>query len=414
MNIPFIEFRGVSKQFGANKVLDCVDLRIYEGEVTTIIGLSGSGKSVLLKHIIGLLKPDEGEVLFQGKPLSKMSKSEQNITLSRISYMFQQNALFDSMTVYENIAFPLQEKTNLAKKEIDKRVMARIAQTELTEAAQQYPSELSGGMQKRAALARALVTDPKAVLFDEPTTGQDPVRKNAILSMIAQYQRKFGFTAILVSHEIPDVYFISNRILALYQRKIVFQGSPEEFEDFKHPFQDEVIQSLEKLQQELTGMYSKRQFILQNHSLRKRLRNGEMYTILVYTIRKSELMTENIEKFSFQESIKDVELCIVDYFNNLGGFSARLNISEFVTIMPYSRIDEAEGMFKDFLENLNKRKLKGDIIAEINADHSKYRIEFTLMVGFAEGNTDMDIAAVVDSARAKQKETVRLYRDVRR
>ena len=114
--------------------------------------------------------------------------------------------------------------------------MARIEQTELLDAVGKYPSELSGGMQKRVALARALVTDPGIVLFDEPTSGQDPIRKNAILSMIAQYQKKFGFTAILVSHEIPDVYFISNRILVLYERKVVFQGTPEELEDLEHPF----------------------------------------------------------------------------------------------------------------------------------------------------------------------------------
>ena len=125
-------------------------------------------------------------------------------------------------------------------------------------------------MQKRVALARALITDPQIVLFDEPTTGQDPVRKNAILSMIAQYQRKFNFTAIMVSHEIPDVYFISNRILALYDKTIVFQGTPEELGNFDHPFNDEVIHSLEGLQKELTGLYSKRQFKVLNHIQLKR------------------------------------------------------------------------------------------------------------------------------------------------
>ena len=260
MDAPLIEFKDVTKRFGPRTVLDRVNLQIYEGQVTTIIGLSGSGKSVLLKHIIGLLKPDEGTILFKGKPLATMRRKEKAASLARISYMFQDNALFDSMTVYENIALPLRETTKLKNAEIDLRVTARIEQSELSDSADKYPSELSGGMQKRAALARALVTDPKIVLFDEPTSGQDPVRKNAILSMIAQYQRKFGFTAVLVSHEIPDVYFISNRILALYDRAIVFQGTPEELEKFDHPFKDEVIHSLEGLQKELTGLYSKRQF----------------------------------------------------------------------------------------------------------------------------------------------------------
>jgi phospholipid/cholesterol/gamma-HCH transport system ATP-binding protein len=231
MDIPLIEFRNVTKRFGTKTVLERVNLQIYEGQITTIIGLSGSGKSVMLKHIIGLIQPDEGAIYFRGKPIAQMKKSEIASSFAQISYMFQGNALFDSLTVYENIALPLRETTNLKKEEIDRRVMDRIEQTELTEAIYKYPSELSGGMQKRAALARALITDPQIVLFDEPTTGQDPVRKNAILSMIAQYQRKFNFTAILVSHEIPDVYFISNRVLALYDRQIVFQGTPEELEN---------------------------------------------------------------------------------------------------------------------------------------------------------------------------------------
>src|SRR5512135_3426181 len=263
MDTPLIEFRNVTRRFGSRTVLEDVNLKIYEGEVTTVIGLSGAGKSVLLKHIIGLMKPDEGTIIFRGKPLSTVKKSESSFL--RISYMFQDNALFDSMTVHENIALPLRETTNLGKADIDRRVMARIEQTELGEAAHRYPSELSGGMQKRVALARALVVDPQIVLFDEPTSGQDPLRKNAILSMIAQYQRKFGFTAILVSHEIPDVFFISNRILALYDRKIAFQGTPRELEKFEHPFKDEVIRSMEGLRDEMTGLYSRRQFIL-NHA----------------------------------------------------------------------------------------------------------------------------------------------------
>jgi phospholipid/cholesterol/gamma-HCH transport system ATP-binding protein len=138
-----------------------------------------------------------------------MNRTEWDKLMIRISYMFQNNALFDSLTLYENIALPLRQTTRLAKKEIKKRVMARAEQTELTGEISKYPSELSGGMQKRVALARALVTDPEIVLFDEPTTGQDPVRRNAILGMIGEYQKKIGFTAVLISHDIPDVFFIA-------------------------------------------------------------------------------------------------------------------------------------------------------------------------------------------------------------
>src|SRR5690606_6152072 len=154
--------------------------------------------------------------------VNEMTRAERDRYLSRISYMFQNNALFDSLTVFDNVAMPLKFNTRLSRSEIEKRVMARIEQTELTEAPQRYPAELSGGMQKRVALARALLTDPEIILFDEPTTGQDPIRKNAILSMISEYQRQLGFTAVLVSHDIPDIYFISNRIVALHEGRIAF------------------------------------------------------------------------------------------------------------------------------------------------------------------------------------------------
>jgi len=176
---PLVEFRGMSKAFGNRNILNRIDFSIYKGEVTTLIGLSGTGKSVTLKHIIGMLKPDEGQILYRGKPIDKMTKKEWNDYIGRISYMFQNNALFDSMTVFENVAMPLKHTTKLKKKEIETKAMARIEQTELTEVADEYQAEISGGMQKRVALARALVTDPHIVLFDEPTTGQDPVRKNA-------------------------------------------------------------------------------------------------------------------------------------------------------------------------------------------------------------------------------------------
>ena len=207
MEDVLIEFKNVTKRFGKRTVLDNVDLQILDGHVTTIIGKSGTGKSVLLKHIIGLLDPTEGTIFFKGKPLGDMNRSEFDAFRSQFSYCFQNNALFDSLTVFGNIAMPLQQKTKLNKKEIEQKVLEKMEQLEIAEFGNKYPSELSGGMQKRAALARALVTDPKIVLFDEPTTGQDPIRKNAILSMIAQNQKRFGFTTIMISHEIPDVFF---------------------------------------------------------------------------------------------------------------------------------------------------------------------------------------------------------------
>jgi phospholipid/cholesterol/gamma-HCH transport system ATP-binding protein len=405
MNAPFMEFQHVTKRFGSLTVLDDVNFRIYEGEVTTIIGLSGSGKSVLLKHIIGLLQPDAGVILFEGKPLGDMSREELKKTLSQVSYMFQGNALFDSLTVYENIALPLRETTSMTKGEIDKRVMARIEQTELTEAAHRYPSELSGGMQKRAALARVLVTDPKIVLFDEPTTGQDPVRKNAILSMIAQYQKKFGFTAILVSHEIPDVYFISNRLLALYQSKIVFQGSPEAFEDFDHPFQTEVIRSLEGLQHELTGMYSKRQFKIQNHARMKRSGNGEGYAVLVHALRDNDFSAD-AGHGSFEEILKGVQQSVAEYFAAAGGISSRIARNECVTVLPYSNTPEAEALSSDFVSSMKENNAKGIRLMDNAGNNAGC---FKLLVGINQGLPADEIENVIEQARARQKEVARLY-----
>ena len=406
MESPLIEFKDVAKHFGDRSVLERVNLQIYEGQVTTIIGLSGSGKSVLLKHIIGLLKPDEGTILFKGKPLGEMKKSESAANFAQISYMFQDNALFDSMTVYENIALPLRETTNLSKAKIDSMVMARIKQTELEDAAYKYPSELSGGMQKRAALARALVTDPRIVLFDEPTSGQDPVRKNAILGMIAQYQRKFGFTAILVSHEIPDVYFISNRILALYDRSIVFQGSPEELENFVHPFKNEVIRSLEGLQKELTGLYSKRQFKVMHHVQLKQ--TTRVYCIVVFSLDDLDIIRTGAGHDAAQVAIQSLGIYIDKHFGPIGGFSTRRHSNEFVTLLPYSDLMEAESILKDFAKDFQERGIHDVWAGARKQARSAGCVEFTVLAGIAQGQPVADIDSVIDAAKSQQKEIARL------
>jgi len=407
-NTPLIEFKNVTKRFGSQTVLQNVNLQIYEGQVTTIIGLSGSGKSVLLKHIIGLLKPDEGTILFHGKPLTEMKKSEVTALLARISYMFQGNALFDSLTVYDNIALPLRETTNLKKAEIHRRVMARIEQTELIEASHKYPSELSGGMQKRVALARSLITDPQIVLFDEPTTGQDPVRKNAILSMIAQYHRKFNFTAIMVSHEIPDVYFISNRILALYDKTIVFQGTPEELGNFDHPFNDEVIHSLEGLQKELTGLYSKRQFKVLNHVQLKRRTSGENYCIAAFTLTNLDAIISSMGHDAAQEVIHSMGVYIDKHFGAIGGFSTRRKSDEFVTVLPFSNLAEAESILNDFVNDFQEQGIRDIWAGAQKQAPSGKCVDFSIRAGIAQGQPTAEIDQVIDSARSQQKEIGRL------
>jgi len=235
MDIPLIQFCNVSKAFDKNHVLNNVNLSIFKGEITTIIGKSGEGKSVLLKHIIGLLRPDSGSILFTGKAFLAHSTSEQLDLKKKFSYMFQDSALFDSMTVYDNIALPLQEASKLNKTEIQQRVEKRMTQLDIIGTELQYPGQLSGGMRKRVALARALVTDPEIILFDEPTTGLDPIRKKAVHKMIADYQHKLGFTGIIVSHEIPEIFTISQRIALLNKGEIIFQGTPEQLNNDESP-----------------------------------------------------------------------------------------------------------------------------------------------------------------------------------
>ena len=253
---PLIQLKKVTKNFGNKTVLDGIDLSIHKGQITAIIGKSGTGKSVLLKHIIGLLEPDSGQILFEGQPLAGMRNVRKRELKRKFSYLFQETALFDFLTVYENIALPLKETTSLPDDEIESRVREKLHQLDLRKIDHSFPSQLSGGMKKRVALARALVTDPEIILFDEPTTGLDPIRKNAVHSMIANYQKKFGFTGIIVSHEIPDVFFISQRVAMMAGGRILFEGSPEDIQRSAAPEVKNFIQGLESPHDDLTGIAS--------------------------------------------------------------------------------------------------------------------------------------------------------------
>jgi phospholipid/cholesterol/gamma-HCH transport system ATP-binding protein len=404
---PIIEFKGVTKTFDVRTILHKVDFEIYEGDVTTLIGLSGTGKSVTLKHIIGLLKPDEGQILYRGKPIDQMSKAEWNAYISQVSYMFQNNALFDSMTVFENVALPLRQTTKFGKKEIEKKVLASIEQTELSDVAYKYPSELSGGMQKRAALARALVTDPSIVLFDEPTTGQDPIRKNAILGMVAEYQKRFGFTALLISHEIPDVYFISNRILALYDKKIVFQGTPDEFEEFEHPFREEILTSLESLQEDITGLYSRRHFKVRYQTDLSRRQPDAMYAVAAFAVDDLDNIIENMGHDAAQEIIRSLGSYINKHFGAVGGFSSRQTINEYATVLPYSDLEEAERIMTDFKKDFREHGLPNiDSLTEGEALADNC-IEFSILAGLAQGKPQIEIESVMEFARFNQKPIAR-------
>lgn len=220
-----LRLRKLKKAFGEQVVLGGIDLDIPLGCHTTVIGKSGTGKSVLLKCISGLLEADAGSISSgdsQGAP--------------PCSYMFQQNALFDSMTVEENVAMPLREKGKAKNQEIGERVAQLLEQLELISARKKYPAEISGGMKKRVALARALITNPEIILFDEPTTGLDPQRKYSVFDMIRSYRKRFGFTVIMVSHDVPEVFEISDRIAWLDNGEIKYWGTPQDL--LSNPPQD--------------------------------------------------------------------------------------------------------------------------------------------------------------------------------
>jgi phospholipid/cholesterol/gamma-HCH transport system ATP-binding protein len=225
----FLDVRGVHKRFGENIVLAGVDLAVPRGSVITVLGKSGTGKSVFLKCLAGIVRPDGGKISFDGHALNAVNAAARAEFRRRCSYLFQSNALLDSLTVLENVALPLEQTTQLPNREIRERSIEALRQLELEKHRDRYPSQLSGGMQKRLALARAIVTRPELVLFDEPTAGLDPIRRNGVFEMIVKYQRQFGFTAVLVTHDLPEALAASDQVALLDGGRMHFQGTPEAF-----------------------------------------------------------------------------------------------------------------------------------------------------------------------------------------
>jgi phospholipid/cholesterol/gamma-HCH transport system ATP-binding protein len=223
------------KTFGAQRVLRGVHLELENGKITTIIGGSGSGKTVLLKHLNALLLPDRGSVLVDGTDITKLRANALNNIRRKFGVLFQGAALLDSMTIYDNVAFPLREKTRLSPSEIHRKVEERLEQVGLAGMGYKYPAEVSGGMKKRAGLARALVTEPEIMLFDEPTTGLDPLLGKSIHELIRKMHAAFGFTGVIVSHDIPEVFRISDRVAMLANGEITEVGSTEDFVASKNP-----------------------------------------------------------------------------------------------------------------------------------------------------------------------------------
>jgi phospholipid/cholesterol/gamma-HCH transport system ATP-binding protein len=232
-----IKINHLKKSFGSKEILIDVNLNIPRGSTTVILGLSGQGKSTIIKHIVGLLKPNSGEIIVDGIDVAKCSKKELYETRKKIGFLFQEGAMFDSMSVYDNVAFPLREHTKLSEKEIEKKVYEKLDMVgfDSDRVAKLFPHELSGGMRKRAATARAIVLEPKIILYDEPTSGLDPIISDLISQMTMMLQKKLGITSIVISHDLKESFKIADYIGMLYKGRIIEFAPCEEFKNSNNP-----------------------------------------------------------------------------------------------------------------------------------------------------------------------------------
>lgn len=231
----------LSKAFNGQEVLKDINLEIQEGEILVVLGQSGSGKSVFLRHLIGLMKPDQGRIEINGDTVTELPEKELLKVRKKIGYLFQDGALYDFMSVFENIAFPLQEHTKLDGRAIRKKVAEVLKLIGLEGIESKYPSELSGGMRKRVALARAIILDSKTLFCDEPTSGLDPIRSRDISDLIRDVSRKFNCTTVIASHDIDNSFRIADRLILIHQGKIAAQGTPEQMKMSKDNFVQEFI-----------------------------------------------------------------------------------------------------------------------------------------------------------------------------
>jgi phospholipid/cholesterol/gamma-HCH transport system ATP-binding protein len=231
-----IDVQDLYKSFSGFPVLKGINLKMHEGTTTVVLGGSGSGKTVLMKHIMGLFKPDKGRVIVDGHDVSTMSRQALSTFRERMGMVFQSAALFDSMTVGDNVAFPLREHSDLTEAEIKDKVKEKLAVVDLHDVEQKYPAELSGGMRKRVGLARAIIRDPKIVLYDEPTTGLDPLTTESVDEMILNARERLKVTSVVISHDIGSAFHIADRIAVINEGRIVEEGTPAEVRKTEEPF----------------------------------------------------------------------------------------------------------------------------------------------------------------------------------
>jgi len=248
-----IEIRHLKKVFGNKVVLKDVNLTIYDNKITYILGLSGQGKSTIIKHIVGLLKPTSGEILVDGVDVAKADIKTLYKIRKKIGFTFQEGALFDSMNIYDNVAFPLREHTKLKEDEIKKRVFNTLEMVglEAKRVAYLYPHELSGGMRKRAATARAIILQPKYILYDEPTSGLDPIISDKITRMIESLTRKHNMTSVVISHDLKETFKSADYVAMLFNGVIIEFGTVEEFKNSKNPIVQAFIEGNSEIYEKL-------------------------------------------------------------------------------------------------------------------------------------------------------------------
>lgn len=396
MSSPLIQFDKVTKSFGTNHVLNSVEFSVKIGEIAAIIGKSGTGKSVLLKHIIGLIKPDSGNVLFNGKNTAGMSRMERRAFKNSMSYMFQGNALFDSMTIFDNIALPLRENTSLSKKKIKEKVREKTDQLDLYDIDNKYPSQISGGMKKRVALARALITDPEIVLFDEPTTGLDPIRKHAVHQMICDYQREFGFTGIMVSHEIPDIFHITQRIIMLDEGIVIFEGSPDDIRQSVNPAIVEFIKGLETRQDELPGLAPHSQGVEKfNEELARLNRYSIPFSIIILTVENINEINAKLGHITGQTVLKNFADRVQQHIRLIDSCS-RCGFDKLMIILPSRKVNEARTVCVRLASELSRSEIL-DSEAALESE-----ICFRISAAFIEAEKDSRLEDIISYAEVME------------
>lgn len=392
---PVIELRNVTKSLGSTPVLKGISLKIYRGEITAIIGKSGSGKSVLLKHVVGLFEPDSGDVFYNGKARSQMSYAEKRKLKKKFSYVFQDTALFDFFTVFENIALPLKERNVYTESEIENQVAAKLEQMDLHEIEDKYPSQLSGGMKKRVALARALVTDPEIVLFDEPTTGLDPIRKNAVHSMILDYQRRFGFTGVVVTHEIPDIFYISQRIIMIEDGQILVQGSPDTIQKSTDPMVRSFIEGIERPQDSLTGIatpsFGRKRL---NEEMSRLQRHRVPFSIVLLTVDNLE-EANRIDGYMASQTVFKTFANHINQSTYITDICIRYDLNRVLVILPDTNHQQARQVIKKLTRSMENNAL-------FESMEPGPGFCFSVSAGIAEARSDSRLRTLVAEAEKQQ------------